>query len=77
MKPQSRDMTRILFKNANVVLEGRDELATGLNVLVEADRIAAITVGLGGSHAGVDRPTAVRRADRADPTSDGRELAVR
>jgi len=36
-------MTRILFKNANVVLEGRGELATGLNVLVEADRIAAVT----------------------------------
>src|SRR4051794_25859753 len=43
MKPQAQDMTRILFKNANVVLEGRGELATGLNVLVEADRIAAVT----------------------------------
>src|SRR5690349_17140619 len=36
-------MLRFLFKNANVVLAGQDELATGLNVLVEADRIAAIT----------------------------------
>src|SRR3954471_23848474 len=38
-------MPRFLFKNANVVLAGQDELATGLNVLVEADRIAAITRG--------------------------------
>jgi imidazolonepropionase-like amidohydrolase len=36
-------MPRFLFKNANVVLPGQDELATGLDVLVEADRIAAVT----------------------------------
>jgi imidazolonepropionase-like amidohydrolase len=36
-------MPRILLKNANVVLEGQEELETGLNVLVEADRIAAVT----------------------------------
>jgi imidazolonepropionase-like amidohydrolase len=40
---EERRMSRILLRNANVVLEGQDELERGLNVLVEADRIAAVT----------------------------------
>ena len=36
-------MPRFLFKDAKVVLASQNELATGLSVLVEADRIAAVT----------------------------------
>ena len=36
-------MSDILFKNAQVVFDGRDEREPSINILVKNDRIAAVT----------------------------------